>query len=162
MRCASPPDRGEESRSSVGYSTPTLSPRAAEKYAHVQLIFLALQMIKKSPHPQKLSFPGQHESSVFFLQVRPRHIERNARLLGVTLQIGAQRTILRLGPRFNRAIGQGFDLVRNDEIEVEVDCVPEPLAPRTRPIRVVERKKPRLRFLIPQIANLALKPLRKA
>src|SRR5262249_23628017 len=48
------------------------------------------------------------------------------------------------------------------EIEIEVDRVPKSLTLRTSPIRIVERKKPRLRLLVADIAGFALKPLRKA
>src|SRR5580693_7155556 len=119
-------------------------------------------MSKESAHAQKLAFAVQHQIALFFFQIDPRHIQRNARRLGVAFQIRKQRTILRLRPRLNRSLSQSLQLVRNDQVEIEIDRVPKPLAPRARPIRIVEGKKPRLRLLVPQTALLALKPLREA
>ena len=145
----------------VAIRTQRISAIAAEKHAHVQLVFLALQVIEKSAHPQKLSLAVEHQILVLVLQVSPRHIQRNPRLLGIALQIGKQRTILGLGPGLNRTVSERLHLVRNHQIEIEVDRIPKSLAPRASPIRIVERKQPRLRLLIPQVAVLALKPLRK-
>ena len=176
MRCASPPDSVEDSRSSVRYSSPTSfrnrsrsriscsslsaisascglsstcskelqrlfhrqradladilpvdlhlprfqpQPRPAalraqripaipaQKHAHVQLVLLALQMREESAHAQKLSLAVRApDSAARSVELRPRHIQRNPRRLRKPLQLGKQRTILRLGPRLNRAFSQ--------------------------------------------------------
>src|SRR5579863_1118273 len=98
---------------------------------------------------------------MFLLKIGPRYVERNPRLLGVPLQIGEQRTILRLGPGLNRAFRQCLQLVRDDEIKIEIDRVAESLAPRARAVRIVKRKEPRLWLFIAHIALLALKTLRE-
>ena len=99
---------------------------------------------------------------MFNVQIRPRQIERNARLLGITLQIGEQRTILRLRPRLNRTFGQALNLVRNDEVEIEINGIAKPLTARASSVGIIKRKKSWLRLLITQVTVLALKPLREA
>ena len=127
----------------------------------MQLVFLALQVGKESAHPQKLPLAAKHEIFVFIVQIRPWRIEGNARLLGITLQIGEQRTILRLRPRLNRTFRQALDLVRNDEVEIEINRIPKPLTPRASSVGIIKRKKSWLRLLITQATVLALKPLRE-
>src|SRR5579859_1541194 len=95
-------------------------------------------------------------------QIDPRHVQRNSCLLRIALQIRLQRTIFRLCPRFNRSLGQSLQLVGNHEIEIEINRVPKSLAARASAIRIVEGKQPRLRLLIPQVAELTFKSLRKA
>ena len=99
---------------------------------------------------------------MLFVKVDPCHIQRNAGLLGVALQIREQRAIFRLGPGLNRAIGQGLHLVRDDEVQIEVDGVAKSLTLGTRAVGIVEREKPWLGFFVLQVAVLALKPLREA
>src|SRR3984893_864501 len=138
-----------------------ISAITAQKDADVQLIFLVLQMIEESTNSQKLPLAVENQVSVFRLEVHPRYIERNPRLFGIAFQVRKKRTVLRLGPRLNGAIGQGLNPVWNDQIEIEVDRVPKSLAPRTRSVRIVEGEKPRFRLLITQVAFLALEPLRE-
>ena len=50
------------------------------------------------------AFTIEHESLLLLVQLCPGHVQRNAFLLGVTLQISQERAILRLGPGFDRAL----------------------------------------------------------
>ena len=49
--------------------------------------------------------------------------------------------------------------IGHDEIEIELDDVAEPVARRAGAERVVERKQPRLRRFVREVAVLALEPL---
>ncbi len=53
-------------------------------------------------------------------------------------------------------------LVRNHQVQVEVDGVAEALAAGTRSKGIVKREQPRLRFVVANVAVLALKALREA
>ena len=61
-----------------------------------------------------------------------------------------------MAPWFKRL---GF--VRYDQVKIEIDGVAEALAARTRAVWIVERKQPRLRLLIAEIALLAFEALGK-
>src|SRR5215472_12198812 len=119
-------------------------------------------MSKESTHAQKLAIAVEYKGAVLFGQIDPGHVEWNTRRLRIPLQVGKQRTILWFGPRLDCSLCQRFHLVGDHEVEIEVDGVPEPLTLGASAIRIIERKQPRLWFFIPQIALLALKPLRKA
>src|SRR5262249_9631776 len=64
-----------------------------------------------------------------------------------------------LGPGLDRALGQSFHLVGDNEVEIEVDCIAEPLALGARTVRIVEREKAWLGFFVANAAVLALEAL---
>src|SRR5512142_440124 len=80
-------------------------------------------------------------------------------LLGEPLEVRLERPVLRLRPWLDGALGERLGLVRDDQVHVEVDGIAEPLATRTGAIRVVERKQPRFRLLVSDVAALALEAL---
>jgi hypothetical protein len=127
----------------------------------MQLVFLSLEMIEEPAQAEKSSVTAQHQTLVLCVEIAPGHIERDARLLGVALEIGKQRAIFRLRPRLDRTLGQRLHLVWNDKAEIKVDRVAKSLAARACAIRVVKREQPRLRFLVPYVAVLALEALGK-
>src|SRR6185312_3530278 len=51
--------------------------------------------------------------------------------------------------------------VRNHQIQIEINSVAESLALGAGPVRIIERKQPRLRLLITDVAKLAFKALRE-
>src|SRR6202040_2374689 len=122
-----------------------ISAIAAQENADVKLVFLALQVVEKSAHTQKAAFTIQHPLLLLRLKFRPGQVKRDVRLLGIALQVGEERTILGLGPGLNRAFGQSLALVRDHQIEIEIDGVAESLASRAGAVRIVEGEKPRLR-----------------
>ena len=64
-----------------------------------------------------------------------------------------------LRPGVYGALAQRFELVGHDQIHVEIDRVPEPVASGTGAERTVEAKQAWLGFEIFQVALAALKPL---
>jgi hypothetical protein len=92
-------------------------------------------------------------------EVAPRHVERHADRLRHLLQIGEVRTVVRLGPRLDGALGDRLGLVGHHEIDVEFDDVAEAVAGRAGAERVVEREQARLRRLVRQGARPALEAL---
>ena len=91
----------------------------------------------------------------------PRNIGRDPRLPRKALQFGKQRPVLGFCPRLDRTFIQSFFFVGDDEIEIEIDGVAEALATRTRAIRIVKRKQPRLGLFVAAAVVLALEALRK-
>src|SRR5581483_3475931 len=96
------------------------------------------------------------------IQLRPRHIQRNAGLASELLHLCRISAIFRLGPGLNGAFIERLRLIRNHQVKIEVDCVPETLAARARAEWVVEREQPRLRLFVTNAAVLAFKALREA
>ncbi len=75
------------------------------------------------------------------------------------LQFGQLRPVVRLGPRLDGALLNRLGGVGHDEVDVELDDVPEPVAGRARAERVVEGEQPRLRILVRDAAWPALEAL---
>jgi len=113
---------------------------AAQKNAHVQFIFLALEPAEKSLHARKIRFAIAFDDCIALrgAQLAEGRVERNALVASVRTHIHRQLPVTRLRPRFDRAIRQRFALVRHYAIEIEINCVAEALAARTGSVRVVE------------------------
>ena len=92
-------------------------------------------------------------------QIAERNIHRNSFRARETPHVHRKLAVTRLGPRLDRAVVKRLALVRNHAVQIEIHGVPESLAARARAIRIVERKKPRLRFLIRRAALLAFEAL---
>ena len=137
---------------------------AAEKNADVQLVFLALEMLKESANaakPRPPSTSPNDEPLLFGVEFIPRHVQRNFGLPRKALQLGEQRPIFWFRPGLDRAFVQRLAFVGNDEVEIEINGVAKALAARTGAIRIVERKQPRLRLFVAAAIVLALEALRK-
>ena len=112
-----------------------ISAISAEEDAHMQLVFLALQMLEESAHAPELVVALDHPALLLGAQIGPGHIERNAGRARVAPHLGRQRLVLRLGPRLDRAFRQRQRLVGNHQVQVEIDGVAEALAPGTSAVR---------------------------
>ncbi len=134
----------------------------AQKHPHMQLVFLALQHGKETLYAGKLAFAFNHQRLLIFSQIDPRDIERHVTLPRKLPQLGLKRAILRFGPRLNRAFAQRFGHVRDNQIQIEINGVAKALASRARAKRIVKREQRRFRLFIPDVAVLALEPLREA
>src|SRR6266571_6043999 len=77
---------------------------AAQEHAHMQLVFLALQVAEETAHPWELCFAVDDQLLMLRIQIRPRHIQRNFYLLREAPQFREQRTVFRLGPGLDRAV----------------------------------------------------------
>src|SRR6202030_4131967 len=98
---------------SVALGAGGISTIAAQEHADMELVFLALEVVEESAHAEEFAFAVENEIAVLFGEIDPRHIERNSGSLGVTLQVGEQRTILGFGPRLDCAIAQRLQFVGN-------------------------------------------------
>ena len=127
----------------------------------MQLVLLALQVIKESAHPRKAAFAADNHPLVLRIECCPGRVERNFHLLSKALQLGVERTVLRLGPGLDSTLSQSLGLVGNDQVEIEVNGVAETLATRARAIRTIEREQPRLGLLVADAAVLALEAIRE-
>src|SRR5206468_5455005 len=140
----------------------SISAIAAEKYAHVQLVLFAFEVIEEPANAWKPPFTLDHQPLLLGIKLRPGHVERQPTLLRETLQLGEERLVFRLGPRLDRALVQRLRRIRDHQVEIEINRVSESLAARASAIWVVERKQARLRLFISNIAALALESLREA
>ena len=132
----------------------------------MQLVLLALHLRKESIHAHEAGYPlvvaAQDCLPRRLRQLAPRHIHRNAQLCRMFLQIRKPRPVLRPLPRIDGPFAQTQSLVRNHEVQIEVHCIAESLAPRASPKRIVKAEQPRLRLLARPVAACALKRTRKS
>ena len=75
------------------------------------------------------------------------------------LRVLPQAAITRLGPRFDRAVVEGFAAIGDDEIQIEVDGVAESLAARAGAVGIVEGEEARLGLLVDGAAVFAFEAL---
>ena len=82
----------------------------AQHHAHMQLVFLALQLRKESHHARESLPPPRvcraAPSRAPLRHVAPRHIQRHAQLRRALFQIGEPRPVLWPVPRIDRAVLQ--------------------------------------------------------
>src|SRR5690242_10904144 len=123
----------------------------------MQLVLLSLQMLEESVNARKAARAFQHKGLLVQREVVPGDIRRNAVLLRRALQFGEVGPILGAVPRINCAFIEGLRLVRNDEVEVEVDGVAKALAAWAGPVRIVEGEEARLRLAVCAMAVDAFK-----
>src|SRR5579862_59321 len=116
-------------------------------------------MVEEAAHPEKSALAFNDEPLVFRIKIRPWNILRNACLAREALQLGREAAIFRLGPWFNCTFGDGLRFIWNDQIQVKIDRVPEPLTTRASAVGVIKGKQARLRLLIANAAVLAFKAL---
>jgi len=148
---ASPAARGAQRVSAI----------AAEKNADVQLVLLALKILKKSADAAETVVAIDDQLLLPGIQFVPGHVQGNSGLAREALEFGEQRPVLWLGPGLDRAFIQGFALVGDDEVEIDIDGVAEALATWAGAIRVVELKTGAARLFVAAAVILALEALGK-
>jgi len=125
---ASPPASGAQRVSAI----------AAEKHADVQLVLLALEILKKSADAAEAAVAIDNQFLLLGVQFMPRHLQRNFGLAREALEIGEQGPVLGFRPGLDGAFVQGLALVGDDKAEIEIDRVTEALAARAGAIGIVE------------------------
>ncbi len=88
--------------------------------------------------------PVQDEVLVLLGQVAPPRVEVYPVLLGQALQHARVVLDPGVGPRHDRALVHAQVLVRDQKVGVYLQPAPEPVAAVARPVRAVERERPRL------------------
>ena len=131
----------------------------AQEHADVHLVLLALEPAEEPLHALVVAAAFDHELPLGVRQVAPRHVETQGRRLGGALELRETASIVRLGPRLDRAGVDRLGRIGHDERQIELDDVAEPVARRARAERVVEREQPRLRHFVRNAARPALEPL---
>ena len=117
----------------------------AQHHPHVELVLLALHLRKKSPtRPRSLPLPRRTVSRAALAHLPPRHIERHAQRRRLLLQLGKPASVFRPVPGIDGAVIQAQPLIRNHQIQIEIDGVPESLASRASAEGIVEAEQPRL------------------
>src|SRR2546423_1901248 len=128
----------------------------------MQLIFLALQVIKKAPDAFVFAFTFDNLLLLFWVKIGPGSIEWNSSLAGKAFQLGCVWPVFRFRPRFNQSFIDSLGWIRDDEVEIKINRISKTLAARTCPERIVKRKQPRLRLFILQMTTLALETMGEA
>ena len=95
-------------------------------------------------------------------QFSPGRVERNAMLQGGLPELRLVGAILGARPGIDRAFVQRLLLIRDDQVEIEVDGVAKALAALAGAIGVVEREQPGLRLAVDAVAEFAFKGLGEA
>ena len=142
--------------------TQRISPVTAQKHADVELVFLSLQALEESADSRKPVLAIHNYVLIFRAEFIPRHIQRNFSQSREAFEFREQRAIFRFGPGLNRTFIQSLAFVGDDQIEIEINGVAEPLAARTRSIGIVEGEQPRLRLIVSASVVLTFEALRKA
>ncbi|MNS57973.1 hypothetical protein D3C72_908780 [compost metagenome] len=103
-----------------------------QQHAHVHLVGLGFQPVKKALHAVPLVLPGvvaalpvgraiKHPVLVRIAHVLPGHAQRHARARRVLLQFVLAFLVGRRGPRLDGAFHQGLVFVGDDQAEVDAD-----------------------------------------
>src|SRR6266849_589061 len=147
--------------SSPAIRTGRVASEAAEKNAHVQLVFFAFQPGEKSLDALVvvLWIAFENQAPLFSSELAPRHVRGNSAAARPFFCVLEEHTVTRLGPRFDGAVVERLARIGNDQIQIEIDGISEALTTRTRAVRIVERKKPRLGFLVESAVVLAFESL---
>jgi hypothetical protein len=126
----------------------------------VHLVFLAFEPAEEPADAAVAgAVPLDDQAALIVGQVLPRRVERDAQPLGLPLQLGQLRSVVRLRPRLDRALANRLRRIRDDERHVELDDVAEAVARRAGAERVVEGEQPRLRIFVGDVAAAALETL---
>ncbi len=133
---------------------------AAQEHADVHLVLLALEPREEPADARVVAAVALDDDAALLVgEILPGRVEPDVQPLGVALERGQLRAVVRLGPRLDRAAANRLGLVGHHQVEVELDDVAEAVAGRARAKRVVEREQPRLRVLVQDVAPAALEPL---
>jgi hypothetical protein len=150
---------GPQPRARAGRA-PLVAAVALEERAHLHAVLAPLEPAEEAEHTRELVVALEHEPAVALVEEGPRHVERNPPPACEAPQLREQVPVVRLVPGLDGALGQALVLVRHDEVEVDLDQVPEAVAGGAGPERVIEREQARLRLEERSAALRALEVLR--
>ncbi len=131
---------------------------AAQKDAHVQLVFFGVEEIEELADAFDLLIAFQHEPLFFLGQIAEGNVEADAAVY-LCFEIAQPLRAFRLGPGFDGAFVERQPAVGDDQIHRVVDGVAETLAARAGTGGAVEAEKDRLwlaKFQIVVLAHEAL------
>ena len=94
----------------------------------------------------------QHGLLVLLPQLPPRRVDREAVLVGDRAEQPLEVLAAEPRPRRDRALGDAQVVVGDDELGVDLEAGPEPVAALARAVRRVEREVPRRQLLERQAA----------
>src|SRR5688572_16361887 len=136
---------------SAAIRTNRVSTIPAEEDPHVQLVLLGLEVI------EEIADCVDREFQVLRIQFADGLIQRNARRFRGFFEIVEVDPIPGLRLWLDRALVERERAVGQQQVEIEIDRVAEPLTAGTCAKRIIEGEQPRLRILIADTARLALK-----
>ena len=127
----------------------------AQHHPDMQLVFLAFHERKEAMHAGKASVTIEDEGLIARLHLQPWNVDRNIVQPGNALQFSLVGRVLRPRPRIDGALSERFRLVRDDEVQIEIDRVAKTLAAWTGAERIVEREQAWLRFTVDPMTVIA-------
>src|SRR5260370_4480407 len=138
-----------------------ITTEAAEKYPHMQLVFLAFQPVEKPLDALVvvLGIAFENEPALLRGELAPRHVRGNSTRARPFLCVLEKYAVAWFRPRFDGPVVKRLARIGNDQVQIEIDRISETLATRTRAVRIVEGKKSRLRRLVERAVVLAFEPL---
>jgi hypothetical protein len=127
----------------------------------VQFVFFAFEPVEETFDAFVAFFFVAVEDGVALgdAQVAVGDVHRNGLGAGEFAHFDGELAIARFGPRLDGAIRERFAFVGDDAVEIEIDGVAETLAAGAGTVRIVERKKARLGFLVDGAAFLTFEAL---
>ena len=131
---------------------------SAEENAHVQLVLLPLQIFEKATNSLKILVALDQPSPRLRSQPIVRNIQRNTLGPCRPLHLVVKHSVPRLGPGLHCPLSKTFVLVRNNQVQVEINGVAKSLAAGAGAVRIIEGKETWLGRLEYDLAPLALKP----
>ena len=135
-----------------------VTPITAQEHADVELVFLAFEIIEEPFDAAEIAggIAFEEQAALVGSEMAPGDVGGNTLSAREFLGFLEQDAVAGLGPRLDGAVVERLAGIGDDEIEIEVDRVPEALAAWACAVRVVEREKPRLGLLIDDAVVLAL------
>src|SRR2546421_11258792 len=115
-----------------------------EEDADVQLVLLRLKPLEEAADAVPTVLALDDGALLLSREFLKGHVHRNLLLTAEASKLRARPVVLRLRPRLDCALGERELWVRDDEVEVEADCVAEALTGRARAERGVEAEESRL------------------
>ena len=128
----------------------------------MKLVLLALQKLEEAADAGEAGVAGDDQGLHFGVEFLPGHVEWNSRLLCEAFEFGEQGAIFRFGPGFDGAFVQRFRLVGDNEVEIEIDGVAEPLTAWAGAVGIIEREQARLGFVVSTAVVFAFEALGEA
>ncbi len=125
----------------------------------MELVLLPLQVLKEAANAREIVVAFHQPAALLGGELVIGNVQGNTTGARRAPHFVVGHPIARLRPGLDGAFGQRLILVRNHQVEIKIDCVPESLAARAGSVRIVERKQTRLRVLINNPAALALEAL---
>ena len=127
----------------------------------MEFVFFALEIVEEAFYAPEIAggIAFQEQATLVGSEMAPGDVSGYALSARKFLRFLEQDAVAGLGPRLDGAVVERLTGIGDDEIEIEVDRVPEALAARACAVGVVEGEQARLGLLIDDAVVLALEAI---